>query len=144
MLGQAHPDTEDYTPEARAHVVDLAHVTGHRDREVVNHQAEVEEIHVPAIEAEVGDRGEAASTQDSTFFEEIIADEVCASTPSLPGGEDEEQAESNDNHNDEGRTLVLRAAVLLKTEGEEQENPSSHKKDSTNNCITSAAGQYRG
>lgn len=134
VFGETDPDTEDDAPEARADVVDLAHVAGHRDREVVHHQAEVVEVQVPAVEAEVGDCRETAGAQHGAFFEEVVADEVHAGTPFLPSSEDEEQAEADNHHGDEASGFVLCAAVLLKTKREEQKNPCGHQEASTNDC----------
>lgn len=133
-LGVADPETEDDTPEARADVVDLTHVTGEGNGEVVDDQAEVVVVQIPAVETEVGDGGETAGAKNGALLEEFVLDKVHASTPFLPGGEDEHQAESDDNHGDEGRAAVGGAAILLQTEGEEEEDPSGHQQECTDDC----------
>lgn len=138
-LGVADPDTEDNTPEARADVVDLAHVTSEGDGEVVHDQAEVVIVQVPAVETEVGDGGEAAGAKHGALFEEFVLDKVHASAPFLPSGEDEHQAESDNDHGDEGRAAVGRAAVLLQTKGKEEEDPSGHQQECPDDCLVSMA-----
>lgn len=119
VLGPAHPETEDNTPETGTHVVDLGHVAGHGGVEVVNDRAEVVEVEIPAVEAEVERCGHDTGAQDCALLQQLVVDEMDAGEPFLPSGEDEEEAEPNDDHCDEGRALVFCATVAGQAEGQQ-------------------------
>ena len=69
VLGVADVDAEDDAPEAGADVVDLRHVAGLCDVEVVHdlHPVVVEEV--PAVEAVEEDRGKNAGAEDGALLE---------------------------------------------------------------------------
>ncbi len=107
VLGVADVDSEEHTPEAGSDVVDVEHVSGHRDTKAVYDHQEVEEEQVPAVEGEERQGGHEASPQHAALFQELVSNEVGTGDPLLPCGEDEEEAESDHHHGDECSAVVL-------------------------------------
>lgn len=132
VLGVADVKTEDNRPEARADVVDLAHVSGVRDGKVVDHNDKVVVVQIPRIEAEVDDRGQAAGTKNGTLLEEFPADELDTCELCFPSSKDEEQEESDDNHGDEGGAVVSSSTVGFQAEWQQEQDESGHQQETAN------------
>jgi hypothetical protein len=51
--------------------------------------------------------------------------------PFLPGGEDKEEEETDNDHSDESGGVIVGFTVTLKTEWEQEEDKSCHENEST-------------
>ena len=129
--GVAHDDTDNHRPKARARVVDLAHVAGHCNGELVVDHTEVEEVVVPAVEAEEQGRGERASTKNRRVFEQLISNEAGVGIELLPDRKDEKEDKSNDQHADKSRRLVFGSAKALEAKWEEDKDKGGDEQDCT-------------
>lgn len=68
-LNETDPHPENNAPEGRADIIDLRHVSGHGLVQVVDNDAEVVEVKVPAVETEIHNGGQDASSKNSSLSE---------------------------------------------------------------------------
>lgn len=101
VLSLVDDDTDDHTPEARANVVYLSHVSSVPDVEVVNYVKEILHVGVPAVKAEVHKSGQDTSTSNRAVLEHFLTNKMRPCEELLPDGENREKNDSDDNHRNE-------------------------------------------
>ncbi|KAG7844380.1 hypothetical protein KL941_003756 [Ogataea angusta] len=129
VFGDTHVDSKEWRPEARADVVDLGHITGVLDAQVINHNDETVVVEVPAVETEVAERSEHTGAQDSPVSEQLVSDEVRLGKPLLPDGKHREQQHADNDHGNERGRLVGGPTVGLEREWKQKQGEGRHENE---------------
>lgn len=128
----AQEDTEKDGPEGATHGVDVAHVGGVGDAQVVDDDTEGVEVVVPHVPGSVDGGHHAVGEEDGAVLDEVPGDEGDGRKVLLPDDEAANQQTTEDEEADDQGRLPLLGLVRVQGEGEEEQTNTGSGQDNTN------------